>query len=458
MNTLKKNIFLIISIFLFLCLTLPFLNILPYMDGNIDFIQTLDFYNGGISQYFLNWNTVHPPFKLFITLPLYLIFGVSAITYSIPGIVIGILGIISIYLLTKDIFGKSTANLAAMFFSIYPLFISNSVFMMRDAVLTVFILKSILFYERKKFVLYGLFSSFAILTKESALLLPLIIIFIESLFWIKKRKINLKFILNFTALIIPLTVYYLWKLILGSYGKNSWSEWIFTETGNKGAIFTILNNLFTQEFINPYAFQHWKQLIFLNFNWIYIILIILGIIFSLVQFKKINIHQNINTVKTLLVIAFFIVFYLLTVLSLQTYTIPRYALPITPFIIVGLSRTITIIKNKYIKISFSGLIIIIIFTSLFSSIDPIANRMWGETEIFKNKLYGLNNHMAGNDGITYNIQYLLIARERSNMIKNSKRNDLSSKYCRWIFPDPNNEIKMFEALNINSDFNCNQTE
>lgn len=64
--------------------------------------------------------------------------------------------------------------------------------------------------------------------------------------------------------------------------------------------------------------------------------------------------------------------------------------------------------------------------------------------------------MAGNDGITYNIQYLLIAKERSKMIKNAKGNELISGYCRWILPDPNNEVKMLKELKLNPALYCIQ--
>ena len=79
MNKLKENIFPAIAIFLFLILTLPFINTLPYMDGNIDFIQTLDFYTGGLNQYFFNWGTIHPPLKLVLITPFYFLFDTTNI-------------------------------------------------------------------------------------------------------------------------------------------------------------------------------------------------------------------------------------------------------------------------------------------------------------------------------------------------------------------------------------------
>ena len=453
---IKEHIFVLTSIILFLILTIPFVNVLPYMDGNIDFVQTLDFYQGGLSQYFSNWNTVHPPLKLLLTTPFYLIFGISPLSYSVLGIIFGIIRIISIYLLTKDLFGKFSGNLTVLFFSIYPLFIANSIFSMRDAILTSLIICSLLFYKKKNLILYALISSLAITTKETALLLPLIIIFIETIFFLKSRKLNIKSFINYLSLFIPLVVYYIWKLVLNSYGKNSWSEWIFTEAENKDAIFTIINNLITFQFINPYSEWHWKQVIFLNFNWLFILIIISAIFLYIFNFKKIRLHKDTGNIKVLLVIILFVISYFLTVLSLQTYTIPRYALPVIPFLIIGLSKSITVLKNDIAIKTTGALVFVIILISLFYSADPIARKIWGNINIFNNNIYALNDHMAGNDGITYNIQYLLIARERSEMIRNATGNELVSGYCRWILPDPNNEVKMLNEFKLNPALYCVQ--
>lgn len=458
MNKLKENLSLIFALILFLLLTLPFITTLPYMDGNIDFVQTLDFYTGGINQYFSNWNTVHPPLKLFLISPFYLLFGVSAASYSVIGIIIGILGVISIYYLTKNLFGRNSANLAAIFFSLSPLFIANSIFSMRDSLLTVFMLISLLFYNKQKFQFYAVLCSLAILTKETGLLLPLIVIFIEVASKIKNRKINLKKdIPNFILISLPLLIYYIWRLFLSSHGKNSWNEWIFTENESKSAIFTIINNLISLDFINPYAIQHWEQFVFLNFNWVYILVIIFGVGIYLVKRKKSYFYKNSQNIKTLSIILLFIISYLLSVLSLQTYTIPRYALPLIPFLVIGLAKSVTILKNIYLRYVLTSFVFILISISLFLSIDPVATHIWGKTNIFGNKIYALNDHLAGNDGITYNMQYLLIAKERSEIINKTNNNgQISSEYCRWVFPDPNNESKMIDVLNIKIELSCIQ--
>ncbi len=455
---LNLNLKLLLPILVFLCLTMPFIKILPYMDGNIDFIQVLDFYSGGWKQYFANWNTVHPPLKLFIITPLFLIFGPSPLSYNLFGILFGSIGITSIFLLTKKIANEKAAFLTALFLSIYPLFISNSIFIMRDFMITSLILTSLYFYINKKYPLYSLFISLALLTKETAFILPIIIIFIEFFYLIidKKNKINAYFFLKLFSLLSPIFIYYVWKIFLSTQGKKSWSEWIFTDNENKSAIFTIFNNLFTFNFFNPYAQAHIKQFIFLNFNWVYILIIICSFVFfSFKESNKIDIKSQES--KTIFIVIIFVISYILSVLTLQTYTIPRYALPITPFILIGLGISLSKIKNNLLMKSAIIGVISIMVLSLFSSSDPIANYLWGKTKIFNQNIFAVNEHMAGNDGITYNLQYLLIAKQRSEIIQKSMNpNGINSKYCRWIFPDPNNEFKMISYLKLNLNLKCNQ--
>ena len=94
--------------------------------------------------------------------------------------------------------------------------------------------------------------------------------------------------------------------------------------------------------------------------------------------------------------------------------------------------------------------------SLFSSNDPIAKRIWGTEDVMGKNIYALRYHLAGNDGITYNIEYLQIANIRSNLIiqANASKSPVHINNCYWIFPDPNNEYKMIKILNLNTQLSC----
>lgn len=459
-NVLKIDPILALGIIIFSYFYAPIINSIPYLDGNIDFIKSYDFYRGGFTQYFQNWGSVHPPLKLFISYFLFKLFGLNVFSYNIIGLIFGTIGIIYIYKLCKNIFDKKTAMLSSLFLSTSSMFIAAGIFSLIDYLISVFILISVYFYSQKKYFIYGLVMSLSALIKETALLLPMTVITIEIFYFLKKRlkiKSFNSLILRIINLSLPFITYFLWSVFIRINGQTAWNDWNFSSTASKGSIFTIINNLLTLNFLNKYAFQNWEQLFILNFNWIFWIIFIFTFtffIFRNLQKIKNNLRLGFQRTKTILILLIFPTLYTITVLSFQTYTIPRYALPVICILLIGVSWAIIKLINNVIflyKILISSLLIVTVILQLFYSSDPVSLSLWGRTSILGENLYALNEHLDGNDGITYNIQYLSIVKKRSEAISTA-RNYVSSNQCNWIFPDPNNDYKTILILKLlNSD-------
>src|SRR5438034_3497716 len=177
--------FLLIPITIFSLLFLPFINTIPYLDGNIDFVQTYDFSTGGFHHYFTQWQSVHPPFKLWLADIFYSLLGIHAYSYNIIGFLAVVLGIVAIYYLVEAIAGRLCARVSTMLLAISPLFISASMFYLRDFLLAVFVLSSLWLYSQSKYTLYAIVGSALVLTKETGLLLP-VIVFSLDLVYMKK--------------------------------------------------------------------------------------------------------------------------------------------------------------------------------------------------------------------------------------------------------------------------------
>lgn len=243
--------------------------------------------------------------------------------------------------------------------------------------------------------------------------------------------------------------------------EGVWSDWNFSETGEKGTVYTIFNNLFSLKIFNKYAAQNWLQLFILNFSWVLWIIIFWGTTIKISELNKGCLSRFIKKKfknKALLSTFVFCIVYFISVLSFQTYTIPRYALPLEPFFYLAVACSSCQIykRSSLSKVFICILLGGITFTRLFTSIDPISIRLWGKTKILGQNIYALNQapSLAGFDGITYNLQFNLIVKKRSDLIlgKNKNIND-----CSWIFPDPNNDFKTIKILNIekiNPDFPC----
>ena len=122
-------------------------------------------------------------------------------------------------------------------------------------------------------------------------------------------------------------------------------------------------------------------------------------------------------------------------------------------LIIGVSWTTVKILNKngiLIKIFFLILFISITLLRLFISIDPVSIKLWGTTNILGQTFFSPYGRPTGYDGITYNMQYLFLVRDRSDKILKARHYVISSQ-CQWIFPDPNNDYKILSILNLNID-------
>lgn len=446
---MKKNKTLIISLTIFLLLAVPFIKSIPYLDGNIDFVKAHDFFVGGFSRLFGNWLSIHPPVKEITTFLLFVLGGVNPVSYNLTGILFGLFGIIVFYKLCNKLTNKNVAAIAVVLFCTSPLFLSVGLFSLTDYLLEIFILASFYFYSKRKYYLYFIFASLALLTKETGVVLVISILAAEGLWVVKNivdKNMNLRKVFrNLLIILSPLINTVVWFLFLKINGKALWSDWNFSETGERGTIYTILNNLLSLKIFNKYALQNWLQLFVLNFNWVFWIIAFLGIIKG-----KINLIKN----KTILSVFLFFLIYVISVLSFQTYTIPRYALPLEPFFYIAIAYGSYKIseKSKLLKTLIGIFLIGITTLRLFASVDPVSSRIWGKTEILGQDIYALNQtpSLSGFDGITYNMQYNLIVRKRTKIIfdKKSKITD-----CSWIFPDPNNDFKTIKILNLKN-INC----
>ncbi len=445
---------LLISVCLFLSLILFSFGSIPYLDGNIDFIKNYDFFSGGFPKLFQNWTSVHPPGKELITSLFFILFGINRYSYTLIGPFFGIIGIILFYLLASKLLGKVVARIGSLLLATNPLFISVGFFNLTDYLLTIFIIGAFYFYLKSKSLFLTIFLSLSFLIKETGLLIPISIIFVEIM-TIKKPLIkNLRYSLtSWLSLGVPFFLAYLWQSFLKLQGKPLWSDWNFSETASRGSLYTVIHNITSFSLLNKYAYQNWLHLLVLNFNWVYWLILTIGLVLTLnnLRHHKINLSLVKSSTKTILSMLVFFFSYFFTVLSFQTYTIPRYVLPLLPLLILGTSWSIKeISKNlKLNPVLFLIPLLSIVCISLFFSLDPISSTIWGKEKIFSEEIYALRKYLAGNDGITYNMQYAIISKIRTKQIISANMDGvLISDDCYWVFPDPRNDQKTIQIINL----------
>src|SRR5579871_4296038 len=278
-NLKSIDISVILGISIFLFLVLPFIKVLPYLDGETEFIQDYELYTEGFQRFFHTVKSTHPLGKFFFTNISFHLLGITSISYTLPGIIMGIFAIIFFFLLTKNLFNLWIARFSVILFSFNPILIAESLFSMHDFLTVTFLLMSLYFFSKKAYFLYAVCTSILVLIKEPQLLLPVCVIcieFVSTLIYYKREKKFPK-VDSLLLCFIPLGIFLGWFIFLQSFHVDIWHDWLFTPTANKGTLYTIIYNLLTLHLLNKYGLEQWKHVFILNFHWVYWIIILIGI-------------------------------------------------------------------------------------------------------------------------------------------------------------------------------------
>lgn len=164
----------------------------------------------------------HPLLFAFIQAIGYSIFGEDVIGGHITALIISVILLWSVYFITAKHYSKYTGLLAVMLLMVQPLFFAQSVLILPEICLALFIIWAIYFWVGKKFILHGIFSTLAILIKETAIIIPLVIIFSEMVYYLINRGNNKKIHFQFKYLMVLLPFLVFGLFLLMQKQQNGW--------------------------------------------------------------------------------------------------------------------------------------------------------------------------------------------------------------------------------------------
>lgn len=362
-----------VGIILFLIFSLPYQGLIPTLDGRHDIANAFG----------LGFETsVHPPVKTILLQIFVNLFGPNSYTWI--GLMLGVAGIIGIYKLTKFLTkDNNSAVISSLLLALSGLYLSNSLFSTFDFMVAVFALYSFLFYYQKKMNWYMFAASLGVCTKETFLLLPLSILLVS----VFQKKLKWQYF-------FPFVIFLFWIVGLHFFNFSSWNQANFGEFKEYGGFGTVFLNLITLKIFNEFAFGAWLQMLVLNFNWFFWLVAFIWLFF---------IKWSRRGFELYLPMVVFVFLYVFLVLSFPTWLIPRYALPVFPFLYIFIAAHLW--KSKLVLVATFFISII----ALFYSVDPVSHYFYKDQEILGQKFYEVPN--AGIDGITYNMQYLYYTRE-----------------------------------------------
>ena len=147
------------------------------------------------------------------------IFGDSVLAGHLTALVISLFFLWSVFYIVSKQYSRVTALSAVILIMVQPLFFAQSVMILPEILLACFMLWSLHCWTNKKYIGYALFSAAAMLVKETAIILPVVIISAALLQVITTRKIKRIHPLQLLV-IMPFIIYGVFLMI--QHQQNGW--------------------------------------------------------------------------------------------------------------------------------------------------------------------------------------------------------------------------------------------
>lgn len=350
----KRNGYLLIFyafLFLFVLLKIPYLSLPFYWDEAWSYAMAIfDMAQNGptlIPGHANEWFTRgHPLMYYFLSSSWLRIFGTNLLSAHIFSLLISVIALLSIFYVFGKILDSQSALFISLAVAVQSMFLSQSTLLLPEIFLMLLSVWVFYSYISKKWFLYIFFSTILVLSKETALILILVIlfdkIFLSKLLYLSDSENNKNFIKELTILFIPVLVFVMFLLIQKrNLGYLFYPEHISMTNFD---LHSIKNN-----FINYGSQLIWSHT---RYIWLFMALISLG--------YAIATHNKLprQLVHFLILSLFFIIAYL--IFSSINFFTNRYLLTLLPFyffIVITLVAH-AIEKKKYVAIVLSVFLIV----------------------------------------------------------------------------------------------------
>lgn len=135
----------------------------------------------------------HPLLFHFLSASWIKLWGTSLISINLFPLLISVLTLLVTWKAGRKIFNKKTAFIAVTLTVVQAVFLAQSTFLLPEMLLSLFILLSLFYYLEEKHIPFLLYTTAALFTKESAIILPLSIGLFETVALIRHKKWSLYF-------------------------------------------------------------------------------------------------------------------------------------------------------------------------------------------------------------------------------------------------------------------------
>ena len=195
----------------------------------------------------------HPLLFTFMNALAWRVFGEHVFAAHLFCFSISVLLLLAIYVKVSKYFDSLTAIISVIVLSVQPLFLAQSAMVLPEIMLALLVFLAICSYYENKFLLFAVFASMAILTKEAAIVIPLI-----ALTYSVKRAVLMRRLLpslKFGALLLTIVPYVIFGLFLVIQKQQN--GWYFFPLHIDHVGFSV--DVFVQQIQSFTSFLFWGQ-------------------------------------------------------------------------------------------------------------------------------------------------------------------------------------------------------
>ncbi|MFI5204262.1 MAG: ArnT family glycosyltransferase [Flavobacteriales bacterium] len=190
-STVTSIIFLFILCIAFIILKIPYLNLPFYWDESWVYGPAVRLMSENGPSLLpdavpVEYGRGHPLLFHFLGGCWVSVFGSSLFSMHCFALTISMTLVISIFFIVKKLFNPVAAYCCSILICLQPIFFAQSVMVLPEVLLAVFICCGIYHYIRKNYSWYFVFASCAVLVKETAVLLPLSVLVFQTIVHFKK--------------------------------------------------------------------------------------------------------------------------------------------------------------------------------------------------------------------------------------------------------------------------------
>jgi Dolichyl-phosphate-mannose-protein mannosyltransferase len=367
----------------------------PDLDAMVSMRESLVLYHHGLRGLIkLDFEGIHPPLLELLSSVTFVLFGEEPRSQRLLSIVLFVVVAASVERLLAPWLSAGKRVLAALVVAICPSLAIAMFLVSREGIELAVLAAATAFALRRPERLLGLGAILAVLPliKETgiALVLPFAVLAALSGEPRVKRA--------GTVLALPVAAAVVWRIVLAAYGGKTWASWVSSSHAHDGPYVVALRAIVGLE---PKLFlrQNLANGLIVNFLWLPALLALATLLLLWRRPAPAALRRAVALVGGLAVV------YAWTTLTFPTFTIPRYAAPLTLCVLLLAVLGLPLWPARAQPFVL-GVLLAAFALGAWSPADPVSRAAFGVTSVGGVKIYDTSQLQRGPDRMVINFAVL----------------------------------------------------